>query len=67
MSKSFFVTGGAGFIGSNFVSDLLKKGQTVTVFDNLSRAGATSNVEWLRSLYGKDSFRLVVGDVPRPR
>lgn len=63
MSKSFFVTGGAGFIGSNFVSDLLKKGQTVTVFDNLSRAGAASNVEWLRSLYGKDSFRLVVGDI----
>ncbi len=63
MSKSFFVTGGAGFIGSNFVSDLLKKGQTVTVFDNLSRAGAASNVEWLRSLYGKNSFRLVVGDV----
>lgn len=63
MSKSYFITGGAGFIGSNFAADLLEKGEAVTVFDNLSRAGAVSNIEWLRSRYGKDSFRLIVGDV----
>ena len=31
-----FVTGGAGYIGSNCVDELLNAGHTVTVFDNLS-------------------------------
>jgi CDP-paratose 2-epimerase len=63
MSQKFFITGGAGFIGSNYVSRLLARGETVTIYDNLSRAGAPLNLKWLRETYGKSSFELIVGDV----
>ncbi len=63
MKRNYFITGGAGFIGSNYVSRLLERGEQVTVYDNLSRAGASSNLKWLQETYGEKSFRLVVGDV----
>jgi CDP-paratose 2-epimerase len=63
MPKNYFVTGGAGFIGSNYVSRLLERGEKVTVYDNLSRAGAPRNLKWLQETYGEKSFNLVVGDV----
>ena len=59
----FIVTGGAGFIGCNYVHRLLARGEQVTVYDNLSRRGTEANVAWLRELHGADIFRLVVGDV----
>lgn len=63
MSGNYFVTGGAGFIGSNYVSRLLERGEKVTVYDNLSRAGAPRNLQWLQEKYGAKSFELVAADV----
>jgi len=63
MSDNYFVTGGAGFIGSNYVARLLERGERVTVYDNLSRAGAPRNLKWLQEKFGEKAFDLVVGDV----
>lgn len=63
MSRQFLVTGGAGFIGSNFVARLLNKKEQVVIFDNLSRAGSVRNLEWLMKTYGEGAFKLVQGDV----
>src|SRR5262249_12122857 len=59
----YLVTGGAGFIGCNYVERLLGRGDDVVVFDNLSRQGIRANVDWLCARHGTESFRLVVGDV----
>jgi CDP-paratose 2-epimerase len=63
MPKNYFVTGGAGFIGSNYVERLLTRGEKVTVYDNLSRAGAPRNLKWLQEKFGASAFELVVGDI----
>lgn len=63
MADRYLITGGAGFIGSNYANSLLKRGAQVTLFDNLSRKGADRNLAWLRETHGASSFELVVGDV----
>jgi CDP-paratose 2-epimerase len=63
MSNAYLITGGAGFIGSNYAARLIARGERVTIYDNLSRIGAPHNLKWLRSVYGKDSFELIEGDV----
>ncbi len=56
-----FVTGGAGFIGSNFVLDwLAESGETVLNFDKLTYAGNLGN---LASLEGDARHIFVRGDI----
>jgi len=66
MTRNYLVTGGAGFIGSNYVHRLLGRGERVTIFDNLSRAGAKVNLAWLEQTFGPDAYRLVAADVTDP-
>jgi CDP-paratose 2-epimerase len=61
--KNYLITGGAGFIGSNYVSRLLERGESVTIYDNLNRAGAKMNMAWLDQTFGRKNFRLVIGDI----
>lgn len=63
MSLNYFVTGGAGFIGSNYAYRLIERGENVTIFDNLSRAGAPRNLKWLQDTFGANAFNLVIGDI----
>ena len=46
MTRKYLVTGGAGFIGSNYVHRLIQRNEHVTIFDNLSRAGAPRELGW---------------------
>jgi CDP-paratose 2-epimerase len=44
------VTGGAGFVGSNYASHLLESGSSVVVYDDFSRGnGCLQNLDWLKS------------------
>jgi CDP-paratose 2-epimerase len=63
MARHYLITGGAGFIGSNYVHRLVPRGEKVTIYDNLSRAGAPRNVAWLKETFGHDAFNLIVGDL----
>lgn len=63
MADRYLITGGAGFIGSNYADYLLSAGKSVRIFDNLSRSGAEKNLAWLRTKHGPESFELSIGDL----
>src|SRR5260221_5063516 len=62
MSHTYFITGGAGFIGSNLAARLLNRGEQVIIYDNLSRPGAKANCDWLAG-QGAGKFLFVRGDL----
>ena len=51
--QQIFITGGAGFIGCNAADHFLRRGATVTVYDNLSRRGGRANLDWLHASHGE--------------
>ena len=56
-----FVTGGAGFIGGNFVlKQVLQEGNEVLNFDKLTYAG---NLDTLKSVIGNDKYQFIQGDI----
>ncbi|MDX2128615.1 MAG: dTDP-glucose 4,6-dehydratase [Chloroherpetonaceae bacterium] len=60
--RHVFVTGGAGFIGSNYVRYHLKKNPNDLVinFDKLTYAG---NLENLTDIEGKENYEFIKGDI----
>jgi UDP-N-acetylglucosamine 4-epimerase len=57
--KNILVTGGAGFIGSNLVEELLHLGNTVTCLDNF----ATGKRENIQPFLSNPNFTLIEGDI----
>jgi dTDP-glucose 4,6-dehydratase len=55
-----FVTGAAGFIGSNYVRRVLAQGDEVTVFDSLTYAG---NLSTLQDVESHARYAFVRGDI----
>lgn len=60
-NKKVLVTGGAGFIGSHIVEQLLREGAKVTILDNF-RTGLRENLEAV-----KNDIELVEGSILEPK
>lgn len=60
--KNILVTGGAGFIGSNFVNALLDKRDDIFIV-NLDKLTYAGNLENLKNSETKKNYRFVKGDI----
>ena len=60
---SVVVTGGAGFIGSHLVEQLLERGRDVTVIDTFE----SGRYENLHAVMGSEQVRIVEADVTKKK
>lgn len=58
--NTLLVTGGAGFIGSNFIQLALQQGKTIINLDKLTYAG---NLESLQSIENHPEYTFIHGDI----
>src|SRR5215471_15196904 len=66
--RSVLIFGGAGFVGSNWASHVLKTTDArVHIFDNLSRTGVQRNLDWLRQESNHpERLKITVADIRDP-
>ena len=55
--KNFLITGGAGFVGSHLAEELIRRGNSVTILDNLN-TGNMNNLEKI-----KERINFIKGDM----
>lgn len=64
--SNLLVTGGSGFIGSNFIRLLFKKNDftgKIINYDKLTYAGNTENLQDIDKQYGNNRYYFVLGDI----
>lgn len=61
--KNVLVTGGAGFIGSNFIQYILERQKDIDVLVNLDLLTYAGNLENLKSVEDDPRYRFVQGDI----
>jgi len=62
-NRNILVSGGAGFIGSHLVANLLDRGYSVAVLDNLS----TGKKDNLKGFMSHPNFKFLLGDILNPK
>jgi len=60
--KTYLVTGGAGFIGSNFIHYMLKKYREIKII-NLDKLTYAGNLENLRDVENSTNYTFIQGDI----
>ncbi len=60
--KTYLVTGGAGFIGSNFIIYMLKKHKDISII-NLDKLTYAGNLKNLTAVEGDERYGFVQGDI----
>lgn len=60
--KTYLVTGGAGFIGSNFIIYMLKKYNNIKII-NLDALTYAGNLENLRTVDNNENYTFIKGDI----
>jgi len=62
MNKTILITGGAGFIGSNFIHYIFKENPDYVVV-NLDKLTYAGNLENLKGIDDKSNYRFIKGDI----
>lgn len=60
--KTYLVTGGAGFIGSNFILYMLNKYKDINII-NLDKLTYAGNLENLKSIKNEERYMFIQGDI----
>ena len=64
--KNILVTGGCGFIGSNFVNKLIDYKKNIIIIDNLS-TGSKKNINLLKKNKNKKNSNLIFKNLVKKR